>query len=144
MSASMAGCRAGASLCVLRALSRGCGGARLQPIISIDGLSKTYAGGFQALNNVSLTIEKGEIFALLGPNGAGKTTLIGIVCGLVNPTSGQVSADSHDIRRDYRAARSKIGLVPQELSTDAFETVSDTVRFSRGLFGKPRNDAHLE
>jgi ABC-2 type transport system ATP-binding protein len=92
-------------------------------IISIAGLSKTYAGGFQALKGVDLTIEKGEIFALLGPNGAGKTTLIGIVCGLVNPTAGTVTADGHDIITDYRAARSKIGLVPQELSTDAFETV---------------------
>jgi ABC-2 type transport system ATP-binding protein len=99
----------------------------VQPIIQIEGLSKTYAGGFQALKNVSLTIGQGEIFALLGPNGAGKTTLIGIVCGLVNPTSGRVIADGHDIRADYRAARAKIGLVPQELSTDAFERVWDTV-----------------
>jgi ABC-2 type transport system ATP-binding protein len=116
----------------------------VDPIISIEGLSKTYAGGFQALCDVDLTIRKGEIFALLGPNGAGKTTLIGIVCGLVNPTRGRVMADGHDIRRDYRAARMKIGLVPQELSTDAFETVWDTVRFSRGLFGKAPDDAHLE
>jgi ABC-2 type transport system ATP-binding protein len=116
----------------------------LQPIISIEGLSKTYAGGFQALKNVSLQIGQGEIFALLGPNGAGKTTLIGITCGLVNPTSGRVIADGHDIRADYRAARAKIGLVPQELSTDAFETVWDTVKFSRGLFGKPPNPAHIE
>ena len=116
----------------------------MQPIIQIEGLSKTYAGGFQALNNVSLTIGQGEIFALLGPNGAGKTTLIGIVCGLVNPTSGRVLADGHDIRSDYRAARAKIGLVPQELSTDAFEKVWDTVKFSRGLFGKPPDPAHLE
>jgi ABC-2 type transport system ATP-binding protein len=116
----------------------------VQPIIQIEGLSKTYAGGFQALKNVNLTIGQGEIFALLGPNGAGKTTLIGIVCGLVNPTSGRVIADGHDIRSDYRAARSKIGLVPQELSTDAFEKVWDTVTFSRGLFGKPPNPAHLE
>jgi len=113
-------------------------------IISIAGLSKTYAGGFQALKGVDLTIEKGEIFALLGPNGAGKTTLIGIVCGLVNPTAGTVTADGHDIITDYRAARSKIGLVPQELSTDAFETVWATVSFSRGLFGKPANPAYLE
>ena len=113
-------------------------------IISISKLSKTYAGGFQALKGVDLEIEKGEIFALLGPNGAGKTTLIGIVCGLVNPTGGTVTADGHDIIRDYRAARMKIGLVPQELSTDAFETVWATVNFSRGLFGKPANPAHLE
>ncbi|MDB5495183.1 MAG: ABC-type multidrug transport system, ATPase component [Phenylobacterium sp.] len=116
----------------------------MQPIIQIEGLSKTYAGGFQALKNVSLEIGQGEIFALLGPNGAGKTTLIGITCGLVRPTAGKVTADGHDIIRDYRAARAKIGLVPQELSTDAFETVWDTVKFSRGLFGKPPNPAHLE
>ena len=116
----------------------------MQPIISIRGLSKTYAGGFQALKNVDLDIRKGEIFALLGPNGAGKTTLIGITCGIVNPTSGQVTADGHDIIRDYRAARAKIGLVPQELSTDAFETVWATVNFSRGLFGKPKNPAYVE
>jgi ABC-2 type transport system ATP-binding protein len=116
----------------------------VQPIITVSGLSKTYAGGFQALKNVDLTIEKGEIFALLGPNGAGKTTLIGIVCGIVNPSSGTVVADGHDIIRDYRAARAKIGLVPQELSTDAFETVWATVNFSRGLFGKPRNTAYIE
>ncbi|HEY8002591.1 MAG TPA: ABC transporter ATP-binding protein [Phenylobacterium sp.] len=116
----------------------------MQPIISIKGLSKTYAGGFQALKNVDLEIARGEIFALLGPNGAGKTTLIGITCGIVNPTSGQVIADGHDIVRDYRAARSKIGLVPQELHTDAFETVWATVNFSRGLFGKARNTAYVE
>jgi ABC-2 type transport system ATP-binding protein len=116
----------------------------VEPIISIRGLSKTYAGGFQALKGVDLEIRRGEIFALLGPNGAGKTTLIGIVCGLVNPTEGQVVADGHDVRRDYRAARTKIGLVPQELSTDAFETVWDTVKFSRGLFGRPADPAHLE
>ena len=116
----------------------------MPPIITIERLSKTYAGGFQALKSVDLTIERGEIFALLGPNGAGKTTLIGIVCGLVRVTGGRVTADGHDIQKDYRAARAKIGLVPQEISTDAFETVWDTVRFSRGLFGKPRNDAHLE
>jgi ABC-2 type transport system ATP-binding protein len=115
-----------------------------QPIISVEGLSKTYAGGFQALKNVSLTIAKGEIFALLGPNGAGKTTLIGITCGLVNPTAGRVLADGHDVVRDYRAARRQIGLVPQELSTDAFETVWATVNFSRGLFGKPKNPAYVE
>jgi ABC-2 type transport system ATP-binding protein len=115
-----------------------------QPIITVEGLSKTYAGGFQALKGVDLTIEKGEIFALLGPNGAGKTTLIGVICGLVNPTHGRVTADGHDVVRDYRAARTKIGLVPQELSTDAFETVWATVNFSRGLFGKPRNTAYIE
>ncbi|WP_293676049.1 ABC transporter ATP-binding protein [uncultured Phenylobacterium sp.] len=114
------------------------------PIISIRGLSKTYAGGFQALKTVDLDIERGEIFALLGPNGAGKTTLIGIVCGLVRMTAGSVVADGHDILKDFRAARAKIGLVPQEISTDSFETVWDTVKFSRGLFGKPPNPAHLE
>jgi ABC-2 type transport system ATP-binding protein len=116
----------------------------VQPIISVEGLSKTYAGGFQALKGVDLEIHKGEIFALLGPNGAGKTTLISIVCGLVNPTGGRVTADGHDIRKDYRAARTKIGLVPQELSTDAFETVWDTLAFSRGLFGKPMDKAYIE
>jgi ABC-2 type transport system ATP-binding protein len=116
----------------------------VQPIISVSGLSKTYAEGFQALKSVDLEIRPGEIFALLGPNGAGKTTLISIVCGIVNPSSGQVLADGHDIISDYRAARSKIGLVPQELSTDAFESVWDTVKFSRGLFGKPPNPAYLE
>ena len=114
------------------------------PIISIEGLSKTYAGGFQALKSVDLAIEKGEIFALLGPNGAGKTTLIGITCGLVRMTAGRVTADGHDIQKDFRAARAKIGLVPQEISTDAFETVWDTVKFSRGLFGKAPNPAYLE
>jgi ABC-2 type transport system ATP-binding protein len=113
-------------------------------IVSIQGLSKTYAGGFQALRQVDLDIQRGEIFALLGPNGAGKTTLISIVCGLVNPSAGRVLADGHDIVRDYRAARAAIGLVPQELSTDAFETVWATVRFSRGLFGNPANPAYLE
>ena len=116
----------------------------MTPIITIKALSKTYAGGFQALKAIDLTISRGEIFALLGPNGAGKTTLIGIVCGLVKLTSGTVVADDHDIQIDYRAARAKIGLVPQEISTDAFETVWDTVRFSRGLFGKARNDAYLQ
>ncbi|RAK67389.1 multidrug ABC transporter ATP-binding protein [Phenylobacterium kunshanense] len=116
----------------------------MQPIITIEGLSKTYAGGFQALKGVDLTIRRGEIFALLGPNGAGKTTMIGIVCGLVRATGGRVVADGHDIQKDFRAARAKIGLVPQEISTDAFETVWDTVRFSRGLFGRAPNDAHLE
>ncbi|WP_374659249.1 ABC transporter ATP-binding protein [Phenylobacterium sp.] len=119
-------------------------GARVQPIISVSGLNKTYAGGFQALKNIDLDIRQGEIFALLGPNGAGKTTLISIVCGIVNATGGKVTADGHDIVADYRAARSKIGLVPQELTTDAFETVLDTVKFSRGLFGKSPNPAHIE
>ena len=113
-------------------------------IISINNLSKTYASGFQALKTIDLEIERGEIFALLGPNGAGKTTLIGIVCGIVNPSSGSVTVGGHDIARDYRAARSLIGLVPQELTTDAFETVWATVSFSRGLFGKPRDPAHIE
>jgi ABC-2 type transport system ATP-binding protein len=114
------------------------------PVISVSHLSKTYKGGFQALKDVSLDIDKGEIFALLGPNGAGKTTLISIVCGIVNPTGGSVTADGHDVVRDYRAARQKIGLVPQELSTDAFESVWATVSFSRGLFGKAPNPAHIE
>ena len=113
-------------------------------VISIQNLSKTYASGFQALKSINLDIMRGEIFALLGPNGAGKTTLIGIVCGIVNPSSGIVLVDGHDHIRDYRAARSLIGLVPQELTTDAFETVWATVTFSRGLFGKPRNRAHIE
>ena len=116
----------------------------MQSIISVSNLTKTYATGFQALKNVNLEIRKGEIFALLGPNGAGKTTLISIICGIVNPTQGTILADGHDIIRDYRAARSRIGLVPQELTTDAFESVWATVKFSRGLFGKPPNPAHLE
>jgi ABC-2 type transport system ATP-binding protein len=114
------------------------------PVISISDLTKTYASGLQALKSVNLEIRKGEIFALLGPNGAGKTTLISIVCGIVTPTKGTVIADGHDIVRDYRAARSKIGLVPQELTTDAFETVWATVTFSRGLFGLAPNPAHIE
>ena len=114
------------------------------PAISIAKVSKTYATGFQALKTVDLTIKRGEIFALLGPNGAGKTTLISIVCGIVRPSTGTVLVDGHDIVRDYRASRSKIGLVPQELTTDAFETVFDTVSFSRGLFGKAPNPAHIE
>jgi ABC-2 type transport system ATP-binding protein len=113
-------------------------------VVSISGLTKTYASGLQALHPIDLEIRKGEIFALLGPNGAGKTTLINIVCGIVTPTQGTVLADGHDIQREYRAARAKIGLVPQELSTDAFETVWATVNFSRGLFGKPRNTAYVE
>src|SRR5881296_4080925 len=116
----------------------------MPPIISISKLTKTYASGYQALKKVDLDIRKGEIFALLGPNGAGKTTLISIVCGIVTPTEGVVLADGHDIARDYRAARSKIGLVPQELTTDAFESVWNTVSFSRGLFGRAPNPAHIE
>jgi ABC-2 type transport system ATP-binding protein len=116
----------------------------MQPIIAINDLSKTYASGFQALKNINLEIGRGEIFALLGPNGAGKTTLIGIVCGIVNASAGTVTVDGHDIVTDYRAARRMIGLVPQELTTDAFETVWATVNFSRKLFGKPRNAQHLE
>ena len=118
--------------------------ASMRPVISISQLTKTYASGLSALKNIDLEIHKGEIFALLGPNGAGKTTLINIVCGIVTPTSGVVLADGHDILRDYRAARSKIGLVPQELTTDAFETVWATVTFSRGLFGRAPNPAHIE
>ena len=116
----------------------------MQPIIAVSKLVKTYASGFQALKGVDLSIRRGEIFALLGPNGAGKTTLISIICGIVNATSGSVLADGHDIVRDYRAARSKIGLVPQELASDAFESVWATVTFSRGLFGKAPNAAYLE
>ena len=116
----------------------------MQPIISIRQLGKTYASGFHALKSIDLDIQRGEIFALLGPNGAGKTTLINIVCGIVKPSLGTVTADGHDIVRDYRAARAKIGLVPQELSTDSFESVWSTVSFSRGLFGKPPNPAHIE
>jgi ABC-2 type transport system ATP-binding protein len=116
----------------------------LQPIISISNLVKTYASGFQALQKINLDIRRGEIFALLGPNGAGKTTLINIVCGIVNPTQGVVLADGHDIISEFRAARSLIGLVPQELTTDAFETVRATVSFSRGLFGKPHDPGYVE
>jgi ABC-2 type transport system ATP-binding protein len=116
----------------------------MPPIISISNLSKTYASGFHALKGINLSIRRGEIFALLGPNGAGKTTLISIVCGIVRASEGSVSVDGHDIQHDYRAARELIGLVPQELTTDAFETVWATVSFSRGLFGKPKNPAHIE
>src|SRR3989304_4048011 len=116
----------------------------MQPIISVKDLNKTYATGFRALKNINLDIDRGEIFALLGPNGAGKTTLINVICGIVNPSEGTVLADSHDIISDFRAARSKIGLVPQELSTDMFESVWATVNFSRGLFGKPTNHAYVE
>ena len=115
-----------------------------EPIIRIEGLRKAYAGGVEALKGVDLDIRKGEILALLGPNGAGKTTLISIVCGIVTPTAGQILVNGHDNQTDYRAARSLIGLVPQELTTDAFESVWATVSFSRGLFGKPRDDRKIE
>src|SRR5947207_6032069 len=118
-------------------------GAR-QAVIAVSNVSKVYVSGFKALKNVNLDIRRGEIFALLGPNGTGKTTLISIVCGIVNATEGNVLVDGHDIVADYRAARQLIGLVPQELTTDAFESVWSTVSFSRGLFGKPRNSAHIE
>ncbi|HLJ70734.1 MAG TPA: ABC transporter ATP-binding protein [Roseiarcus sp.] len=118
--------------------------ASTQPVVRVANLSKVYDTGFKALDAVNLEIRRGEIFALLGPNGAGKTTLISIICGIVNASGGSVTADGHDIRTDYRAARAKIGLVPQELTTDMFETVWNTVRFSRGLFGRPANPAHLE
>lgn len=116
----------------------------MQPEISVKHLSKVYADGFQALKDINLDINRGEIFALLGPNGAGKTTLISIICGIVNQSSGEVTAAGHDIVKDYRKARATIGLVPQELSTDSFETVWDAVSFSRGLFGKSANPAHIE
>jgi ABC-2 type transport system ATP-binding protein len=115
----------------------------MQPIISVTDLSKTYASGFHALSHVNLAIRRGEIFALLGPNGAGKTTLINIICGIVRPSDGKVTVDGHDIAADYRAARALIGLVPQELHVDAFETVWNTVTFTRGLFGKRRNPDHV-
>jgi ABC-2 type transport system ATP-binding protein len=114
-----------------------------ESVISVSNLSKSYSSGFQALKRIDLEIRRGEIFALLGPNGAGKTTLINVICGIVNPSEGTVTVDSHDIVRDYRAARSLIGLVPQELTTDAFETVWATSSFSRGLFGKPKNAEHI-
>jgi ABC-2 type transport system ATP-binding protein len=116
----------------------------MQPIITIKDLTKTYASGFEALKRTNLEIRRGEIFALLGPNGAGKTTLINIVCGIVNPSGGVITVGGHDIRRNARAARDLIGLVPQELATDAFETVWDTTMFSRGLFGKPKSAAYCE
>jgi ABC-2 type transport system ATP-binding protein len=116
----------------------------MRPIVSVSNLSKTYASGFQALRNVSLDIRAGEIFALLGPNGAGKTTLINIICGIVTPSAGQILVGGHDVIRDYRITRSLIGLVPQELYTNAFESVWATVSFSRGLFGKPRDPARVE
>ena len=117
---------------------------RMASIISVAHLSKTYGSGFKALDNINLEIRRGEIFALLGPNGAGKTTLISIICGIANPTQGKITVGGHDIIDAYRAARSLIGLVPQELHTDAFESVWATVSFSRGLFGKPKNPAHIE
>jgi ABC-2 type transport system ATP-binding protein len=116
----------------------------MQPIISIEGLGKSYADGFQALKNINLDVFPGEIFALLGPNGAGKTTLINIICGIARPSSGRITVDGHDVIRDFRHTRSMIGLVPQELSTDMFETVWSTVSFSRGLFGHPANLQHIE
>ncbi|MDE1179760.1 ABC transporter ATP-binding protein [Paraburkholderia sp.] len=116
----------------------------MPPIVSVSQLSKTYGTGFKALKNINLEIRRGEIFALLGPNGAGKTTLISIICGIVNPTGGTVMVDGRNILTDYRAAREMIGLVPQELTTDSFETVWATVSFSRGLFGKPKNPAYIE
>ena len=116
----------------------------MQAVISVQQVSKVYGSGFQALKSVDLEIRRGEIFALLGPNGAGKTTLINTICGIVNPSSGTILADGHDVVTDYRAARSKIGLVPQELATDAFESVWATVSLSRGIFGKPPNPAHIE
>jgi len=117
---------------------------RMQNLISVTDLSKVYASGFNALKKINLDIRDGEILSLLGPNGAGKTTLISIICGIVNPSGGRVTVAGHDVVKDYRASRSLIGLVPQELTTDAFETVWATVSFSRGLFGKPANPAHIE
>ena len=116
----------------------------MQPTIQVSNLSKTYASGFEALKNINLSVRRGEIFGLLGPNGAGKTTLISIICGIVNPTAGTVLVEGHDIRAEYRLVRSMIGLVPQELTTDAFESVWATVSYSRGLFGKPPSPAHIE
>ncbi len=116
----------------------------MSAIVSVKDLTKTYSSGFEALKSVSLAIEEGEILALLGPNGAGKTTLISTICGIITPSSGTVTVGGHDILSDFRAARSLIGLVPQEINLEPFERVIDTVRFSRGLFGKPRNDAYLE
>ncbi|HJV59386.1 MAG TPA: ABC transporter ATP-binding protein [Albitalea sp.] len=116
----------------------------MQAIIAVSGLSKTYASGFRALHRIDLEVRRGEIFALLGPNGAGKTTLISAICGIVRPSAGRILVDGHDIAQDYRAVRSLIGLVPQELTTDAFETVWNAVSFSRGLFGRPPDPAHIE
>jgi ABC-2 type transport system ATP-binding protein len=128
----------------VRAQQHGAGCLILQPVVSINNLVKTYASGFRALEGIDLEIHSGEIFALLGPNGAGKTTLINVVCGIVNPTRGVVLVDGNDIVSQYRAARSLIGLVPQELTTDAFETVWATTSFSRGLFGKPKDPGYIE
>jgi ABC-2 type transport system ATP-binding protein len=129
-----------------RSAIEACGkkGHRVHPIVVVAGLDKKYAGGHHALKSINLEIMRGEIFALLGPNGAGKTTLIGIICGLVRPTTGTVIADGHDITLDYRAARAKIGLVPQELTTEMFESVWDTVTYSRGLFGKAPSPTYVE
>ncbi|HKS94047.1 MAG TPA: ABC transporter ATP-binding protein [Gammaproteobacteria bacterium] len=118
--------------------------AHADPVIDVRGLDKIYAGGFQALKNINLTVRRGEIFALLGPNGAGKTTLISIICGIVNPGRGSITVEGHDVVREWRATRSIVGLVPQELKTDAFESVWNTVRFSRGLFNKAPDDAYIE
>jgi ABC-2 type transport system ATP-binding protein len=118
--------------------------AASEPMLHVQDLNKVYAGGFQALDAINLSIRRGEIFALLGPNGAGKTTLISIICGIVNPGTGSITVDGHDVVRDFRATRSRIGLVPQELTTDAFETVWNTVSFSRGLFGLPAKPQHIE
>ncbi len=128
----------------MKPIAQGITIARVQPILTIQNLSKTYAGGFEALREVSLEINRGEIFALLGPNGAGKTTLISIVCGLVNPSSGTALVDGYDIAREYRETRYRIGLVPQELPVESFESVWKTLEFSRGLFGKKPDPAHLE
>ncbi len=128
----------------MKPIAQGITIARVQPILTIQNLSKTYAGGFEALREVSLEIKRGEIFALLGPNGAGKTTLISIVCGLVNPSSGTALVDGYDIAREYRETRYRIGLVPQELPVESFESVWKTLEFSRGLFGKKPDPAHLE
>ena len=116
----------------------------MQPAIKVEGLTKTYKSGFQALKSIDLEVQRGEIFALLGPNGAGKTTLMGIICGIVRPTAGRVLVDGADVVTNYRATRTKIGLVPQELTVDTFQRVTDTVAYSRGLFGKPRDDARVE
>src|SRR5271166_3423012 len=116
----------------------------MQPAVAINNLSKTYASGFKALKSINLNIRSGEIFALLGPNGAGKTTLINIICGIVTPSAGSVTVDGHDVQSEFREARARIGLVPQELAMTSFETVLTSMRFSRGLFGKPPNPAYLE
>ncbi|HKT32448.1 MAG TPA: ABC transporter ATP-binding protein [Gammaproteobacteria bacterium] len=118
--------------------------AHADPVIEVRGLDKIYAGGFQALKNINLTVRRGEIFGLLGPNGAGKTTLISIICGIVNPGRGSITVEGHDVVREWRATRSIVGLVPQELKTDAFESVWNTVRFSRGLFNKAPDNAYIE